>query len=144
MEIVNEQTPQTAQPVDTEKDLGASEKDVSLGKFKDVQALLYAYNSQQAEFTKRCQRLKELEESVSVDKAQRENAPTAKVQDSQSETETTTPIDKKEVLKEYLKGVMESKQKAVIMDGGGTGVASPVKRPSTIAEAGMLAKEILM
>ena len=35
--------------------------DISLGKFKDVNALLNAYNSLQSEFTKRCQRIKELE-----------------------------------------------------------------------------------
>ncbi len=34
---------------------------LSLGKFKDVQSLFDAYNSLQAEFTRRCQRVKELE-----------------------------------------------------------------------------------
>lgn len=32
-----------------------------LGKFKDVQTLLKAYSDLEAEFTRRCQRLKELE-----------------------------------------------------------------------------------
>jgi argonaute-like protein implicated in RNA metabolism and viral defense len=34
---------------------------VSLGKFKDAQSLFDAYNSLQSEFTRRCQRVKELE-----------------------------------------------------------------------------------
>ena len=64
-ELKNEQTAVNAgAPVDeTAKDIAAS-----LGKFKDVNALLAAYNSLQAEFTKRCQRIKELERSAAVDK----------------------------------------------------------------------------
>ena len=42
----------------TEEGSSATEK---LGKFKSVDALLRAYNSLQAEFTRRSQRLKELE-----------------------------------------------------------------------------------
>ena len=42
-----------------EKDTG--DNSLSLGKFKDVQSLFDAYNSLQAEFTRRCQRVKELE-----------------------------------------------------------------------------------
>lgn len=45
-----------------EKDLQApTEASAELGKFKDVNALLKAYGSLQAEFTRRSQRLKELE-----------------------------------------------------------------------------------
>lgn len=39
--------------------------ETSLGKFKNNEALLNAYNSLEAEFTKRSQRLKELEQSTS-------------------------------------------------------------------------------
>ena len=60
-ELKNEQTNLSAQPAAAEKDLGVSEEEVSLGKFKDVKALIHAYNSLEAEFTKRCQRIKELE-----------------------------------------------------------------------------------
>ncbi len=42
-----------------ERELG--DNSVSLGKFKDAQALFDAYNSLQSEFTRRCQRVKELE-----------------------------------------------------------------------------------
>ena len=41
--------------------LGVSPNDISLGKFKDVKSLLDAYNCLQAEFTRRCKRVKELE-----------------------------------------------------------------------------------
>lgn len=42
-----------------ERELG--DNSVSLGKFKDAQSLFDAYNSLQSEFTRRCQRVKELE-----------------------------------------------------------------------------------
>ena len=51
-----------AQAAEAENDSGASGEEVSYGKFKNAESLLNAYNSLQAEFTRRCQRLKELEE----------------------------------------------------------------------------------
>ena len=52
----------------TEEFAGASENGAStvLGKFKDVSALERAYESLQAEFTRRSQKLRELESSRSV------------------------------------------------------------------------------
>ena len=117
--------------------------EVSFGKFKDANALLSAYNSLQAEFTKRCQRIKELEgERVKDDKAQ---APSLELSvDNASDTQGTTEELKNQILKDYLKGVLEFKQKAVIMDDGvNAGVKTPKSKPKTIAEAGALAKEIL-
>ena len=49
----------TANPAEAENEQVAAD----LGKFKDVKALLNAYNSLEAEFTRRSQRLKELEAS---------------------------------------------------------------------------------
>lgn len=46
--------------VDNTKD-EAQKSEGSHGKFKDADALLSAYNSLQAEFTRKCQRLAELE-----------------------------------------------------------------------------------
>lgn len=51
-----------AQAAEAGMDTGAKKDAVSYGKFKDADALYSAYNSLQAEFTRRCQRLKELEE----------------------------------------------------------------------------------
>lgn len=42
-------------------DMELGDDSVSLGKFKDVKSLFDAYNSLQAEFTRRCQKVKELE-----------------------------------------------------------------------------------
>ncbi len=72
--VLNEQTAFTAHTAEAEKDLGAAaDGQVSFGKFKDANALLKAYNSLQAEFTKRCQRVKELEGALaSIDKREQE------------------------------------------------------------------------
>ena len=50
--------PAAAQPAEAE---GRKDGATALGKFKDVDALLAAYNNLEAEFTRRSQRLRELE-----------------------------------------------------------------------------------
>ena len=134
-----EQTEQISQAVDTEtENKGVENEQVSLGKFKDVNALLNAYNSLQSEFTKRCQKIKELESALSaVDKA---DAPTPKMENPVHELSET---EKENVLREYLQGVIARKQGAVLLDGAGVGVKTPVSRPKTIEQAGQLARELL-
>ncbi len=132
-ELRNEQTEQKAHSVVTEKDNGATDSEVSLGKFKDVNALLSAYNSLQSEFTKRCQKVKELETQLSaVEKASTPTQP-----------ESIEQPDKDLILKEYLKGVLNKKQSAIVMDGNGVALKTPVSRPKTLAQAGVLAQELL-
>ena len=139
-EVINEQMEATAQPAEAEKSIGEGKQaEISLGKFKDVNALLQAYNSLQAEFTKRCQRLKELEGiadktngSAESGKILEENVPNGITQEN-----------KEQILKDYLKEVLNSKQKAVVMTESGVGVKTPIEKPKSIFEAGMLAKEIL-
>ena len=138
-ELENEQTETTAQSAEAQENIGEISGEVSLGKFKDTAALLSAYNSLQAEFTKRCQRIKELErDALSSDKVV---AP-----DNESELKQNANIteeDKENVLKEYLQGVLSRKQKAVLLDGAGIGVKTPINRPKTIVQAGALAREML-
>lgn len=135
-------TEQTEELTQTEKvnetETAAS---VSLGKFKDVNALLNAYNSLQSEFTKRCQRIKELEaeKSAAVDK----NIPTEKSEETENRVSGITDEDKENFLKGYLKEIMGARSKAIVMDGFGTGVKTPVNKPRTVEEAGALAKEML-
>ena len=135
-------TEQTEELTETEKtqetETGAS---VSLGKFKDVNALLNAYNSLQSEFTKRCQRIKELEaeKSAAVDKS----IPTEKSGETENRVSGITDEDKENFLKGYLKEIMGARSKAIVMDGFGAGVKTPVNKPRTVEEAGVLAKEML-
>ena len=143
MEVNSEQVLLEAQTAEAEEvKEGATQSETSLGKFKDVTSLLKAYNSLQSEFTKRCQRIKELEGEVSkVDKA---SAPTNETSVGEEKVKQgITQQEKEQILKDYLKGIVSSKQIAILMDGNGIGVKTPVSKPKTIAEAGALAKEIL-
>lgn len=61
-ELINEQAVGTARAAEAEKGKeGAEVAATSLKKFRDVQSLEKAYGSLEAEFTKRCQRIRELE-----------------------------------------------------------------------------------
>lgn len=137
--VIDEKTELSSQTAEAEvEEKGENEDKVSLGKFKDVKSLLEAYNSLQSEFTKRCQRLKELEgESVDKKVVPTEDGGATETQKGISEEE------KGEILKDYLKGVLGAKQKAVILDTEGVGVKTPVGKPKTVAEAGRLAQELL-
>ena len=112
---------------------------VSLGKFKDVNALLSAYNSLQAEFTKRCQRIKELEHSAAVDK----DTPTEQSAKAENRTLSITEEEKQDFIKGYLKEIMGAKSKAIVMDGFGAGIKTPANKPKTVEEAGSLFKDML-
>ncbi len=144
-------TTTTAQVTEVnEENKGATEKEVSLGKFKDISALLSAYNSLESEFTKRCQKIKELEEKVKmVDKenSTRENAPKDNSPIIESQEDKTiksiTKEEKEEIVKGYLKEILSSKSSAIVLDEIGTGVKSPTNKPKTIEQAGELAKEFL-
>ena len=144
-QIKDEQTAINSQPAEAEQvEKGEEKEAVSLGKFKDVKSLIHAYNSLQAEFTKRCQRIKELEgEKEKDDKTVTVPSKELSVDNSVAFQGATEEM-KKQILKDYLKGVMEFKQKALILDeGASASVKTPKTKPKTIAEAGALAKEIL-
>lgn len=115
------------------QEVSGAKTEISLGKFKDVNALLSAYNSLESEFTKRCQRIKELEGSVQSEKA--------KVSDNGAGQSEGTSKEKDEILKDYLKDIIKSRQTAIVIDDAGVGVKAPADKPKTIAQAGMLAKE---
>ncbi len=92
-------------------------------KFRDVEALKASYNSLQAEFTKRCQRIKELEGEVKNASLKRE----------------ITREEKLDIIKEYLEDIKQNNS-AVILTGGEV-VKTPVSKPKTVSDAGRLAKE---
>ena len=139
----NEQIKIASQPAEAEeKTSGDTDIGISLGKFKDVKSLLDAYNSLQSEFTKRCQRLKELEGQVETDKTTTA-VRTETLEGSTEEPKGITDEEKSKILQDYLKDVLGQKQTAVVIDGAGVGVRTPAKKPKTISEAGVLAKEIL-
>ncbi len=140
-EIKNEQTTLLTQPAEAEKETGEEKEAVSLGKFKDVGALLNAYNSLQSEFTKRCQKIKELEGKLET--GDKTLVPPMESVNATTKQADTTFIDKEKILKDYLLDVLGKKPSAIIMDGAGVSVKTPVNRPKTIEEAGNLAKNLL-
>lgn len=138
-DIIDEQTTVTPD-ADESAIKNSGENGVSLGKFKSVDSLINAYNSLQSEFTKRCQKIKELEGRLSADKSD-VSVPTEK--NDEASVKTVTEEDKRKILEEYLKGVIGSKQNAVVLSDNGVGVTTPVSRPKSLSEAGILAKELL-
>ena len=115
----------------------ALETSASLGKFKDVNALLEAYNNLESEFTKRCQKVKELEAKLTV--ADKEQSPAR----TESKSQELSSEEKDDVLKSYLREVLSKKQRAIVLDGAGIGVKTPAERPKTLEQAGILAKDLL-
>ena len=121
----------TAETAEAEKKSAATE----LGKFESVSALLAAYKSLEAEFTRRSQRLKELEEG---NKAHDDSAPSRESYDGVSGLDESV---KNAVIEEYLKTVASGKRVPLIV--GGVSSAAPKFAPKTVKEAGALAEKFL-
>ena len=114
-----------------------------LGKFKDVQTLMQAYTDLEAEFTRRSQRLKELE-SGNKAQAQPDGAAEASSQSNEEELIKNALSNGKvreAVIGEYLKNLSEAK--GVPLVSGGGGVAAPRVAPRSVKEAGALARQYL-
>lgn len=88
--IDNEQVNPAAHTAEAEMTDGAAVGETSLGKFKDAKSLLEAYNSLQAEFTRRSQKLRQLEGAL---EDQRDKAGTAPCQEQCGENEEAVAAD---------------------------------------------------
>ncbi len=102
-------------------------------KFKSVEALAHAYGELEAEFTRRSQRLKALEEQLAERKG--EGAHEAPVQEELPRAGTPSDEEKARIVSEYLRSLSG----VPLMGAGGTGVVAPRTAPRTISEAGDLA-----
>lgn len=109
-------------------------------KFKDVKTLLKAYRDLEAEFTRRSQRLKELEcgNKVSAPLDAEEKKPSRNseelIRNALSDREVCDAV-----IGEYLKSI--SQAGAVPLTAGGGGISAPRTAPATVKEAGKLAME---
>ncbi len=92
----------------------------NLGKFKSVDALMRAYKELEAEFTRRSQKLKALEES----------APQGGNADLGSATRKSETV---------AEAIPTPAQKVPLMTDGGAGVTAPARKPKNIREAGDMA-----
>ena len=124
---------ETAETAEAEKIKAAPDT----GKFKSVEALLSAYLSLEAEFTRRSQRLKELEESKTAEAS----SPECLDGDKLIAAAMASNAVKDAVVGEYLKTVSSGRSVPLIV--GGMSCAAPQSSPRSVSEAGMLVKQFL-
>ena len=146
MDNLTENTRVTADTAEAERNEAAA----VLGTFKDVQTLVKAYSDLEAEFTRRSQRLKELEKenkANSVPDGERtpscgtDGAPLLPSQKSDEERIREALSDEKvrdAIIGDYLKGLAE---KSVPLVAGGGAVTAPRNTPRSVKEAGKLAQQ---
>ena len=115
---------------------GQSSPQPDLGKFKSVDALVRAYGELEAEFTRRSQKLKALEEAASAPAPAPAEEPTdAEKSEALYRAVTEDEGVRARVVSEYL----QTLHGVPLMGGTGAGVTAPAIKPKTIAEAGSLA-----
>lgn len=130
----------TADTAEAENSLAATE----LGKFKSVDALMSAYLNLEAEFTRRSQRLKELEQENKAQNMPETGAPSRGSEiDGEELLKAALASDsvKQAVLGEYLKTLAANKAVPLIV--GGVSPAAPKNAPKSVKEAGALAERFL-
>ncbi|MDE6586639.1 MAG: hypothetical protein K2K80_08180 [Clostridia bacterium] len=112
-----------------------------LGKFKSVEALLNAYRALEAEFTRRNQRLKELENENKAREKDVSGAPSC--ESGNTESPAAVQLDenvKRAVIEDYLKSVSSN---GVQLISGGVASAAPRSTLKSVKEAGELAQRYL-
>lgn len=135
MDNLDEKTGATAETAEAENRVAATVPE----KFENVETLAKAYTALEAEFTRRSQRLKELEsENKALKNPDGENGAPSQIDVAAAAKNERV---KQAVLGEYLKSV--SLSKAVPLVTGGVAAAAPRVVPKTVSEAGKLAKEFL-
>lgn len=143
MDNTTTQAPVTAQPAEAEKNGNGA---AGLGKFRDVDALLEAYSNLEAEFTRRSQRLRELEKAAAEQPpAQAASASSAQQPESQGANllgaAQTSEEVKSQIIAEYLAAA--ARNRGVPLISGGVNVPAQRRTPSTVREAGALAQQFL-
>ena len=113
-----------------------------LGKFKDVKTLMKAYSDLEAEFTRRSQRLKELEkENKAKPNPDEEKVAPSQMSDGERIAEALSDRTVRDaVIGDYLKGLAENK---IPLVAGGGAVTAPRNTPKSVREAGKLAQQFL-
>ena len=137
----------TAETAQAEENIAAAGR----GKFKSVDALMNAYLSLEAEFTRRSQRLRELEEESKAQKPQStengnagEEAPSPITENTGGRLLEAALADsgvREAVIGEYLKTVASNRSIPLIV--GGVSSPAPKAMPKTVREAGALAESFL-
>lgn len=106
----------------------------SIGKFKSTESLLSAYNNLQAEFTRKCQKLSELEGL-----AEKTSSKTLGAEEYIKEN----PEMVEKILTHYLEEIKNQKSPQIITSTGGGGIPlSAPPNPTTLDEAREIAKKL--
>ncbi len=108
-----------------------------LGKFGSVDALIAAYSSLEAEFTRRSQRLKELEQGNKAQDMPQNGAPSRKSDLAAADDDEV----KTAVIEQYLRSLSAGKGVPLMVEGIST--SAPRVAPKTVKEAGALAQTFL-
>ncbi|MDE6373745.1 MAG: hypothetical protein K2L72_04525, partial [Clostridia bacterium] len=118
---LTQNNPVAADPAEAEEVDAAAE----LGKFKDVKTLMTAYRALEAEFTRRSQRLKELEANKEQEPPAEAASGQAPSRTAESGAEAAKPtfaeLDegvKQAVIEEYLNGVCRTRGVPFVTGGG--------------------------
>ncbi len=113
-----------------------------LGKFESVDALARAYGELEAEFTRRSQRLKELEKR-SKDVSEPQACGQTEVPSVRAECESDelyrNVMQNEGVRARVVSDFLGSLKGVPLMTGAGAGVTAPAQKPKSFAEAGSLA-----
>jgi len=119
---------------------------VSLGKFKDIQSLAKAYKNLQSEFTRKCQRLAELERSLgsAADNGEPPAPPQRLLEDGEFVERyiLSNQAICDRVLEKYLRELIKSQAPATMSGVRGMMPLTPPAKPKTIYEAGKLAEKM--
>ena len=112
-------------------------------KFRSVEALVKAYEALEAEFTRRSQRLRALEQANKAPRAQGEPSPVptacAQEQTPSFEAVMNVPSGQNEAEKPLPSSKEEREAFVPLMTHAGAGVMAPAVRPNSFEEAGRLA-----
>ena len=112
-------------------------------KFRSVDALVKAYEALEAEFTRRSQRLRALEQANKAPRAQGEPSPVptacAQEQTPSFEAVMNVPSGQNEAEKPLPSSKEEREAFVPLMTHAGAGVMAPAVRPNSFEEAGRLA-----
>ena len=124
-------TTQVDENLDIENTATSGAADGSIGKFKNTESLLNAYNSLQAEFTRKCQRLSELEAAA--------QSTTENVEDYIKNNQNLVG----KILKHYVADIQKNSSPVSISDTAGSGIPlmAPPK-PTTMEEAKEVVKNL--
>lgn len=108
----------------------------SIGKFKDTESLFNAYNSLQAEFTRKCQKLSELENSISKNNSSKEEFDV-------NEFKKENPELVHNIVQSYLDELRSTSTPEFISNSLGSGIPlNAPPNPKTMEEARVLAKNL--